>query len=159
MRVRSTARLISVCIERDDVHACALACCATNRSRACYFCATAEKRAPSSPPSNRTSNQISHLSIAAKKACDSHMWFLCLVSSLRLYPCNEREFPTTRERGFVLPCRSGMLPVRCLFFLSRPSARQRHALPSPAAPHTHADLSPPVSYTHLRAHETRHDLV
>ena len=77
-----------------------------------------------------------------KRAKAIYMWFLCLVSSLRLNPYNAREFHTTRERGFVLPCRSGMLPVRCLFFLSRPSPRQRHALPPPAAPHTHADLSP-----------------
>ena len=140
MRVRSTARLISVCIERDDEHACALACCAINRSRACYFCATARRRAPSSPPSNRTSNQISRLSIAAKKACDSHTWFLRLVSFLQLYPYNERELVPYDERERVRVAVPGRC-VRCLFFLSRPPPRQRHALPPPAAPQTHADLS------------------
>ena len=113
-----------------------------SRSRACYFCATAERRAPSSPPSNRTSNQISHLSIAAEKACESHMWFLCLVSSLQLlYPYNEREFPTTRGRE-GLCCRAGAACSQCAAFFFYRVHRHDRGTPSPLQQHhTHMQTS------------------
>lgn len=114
--------------------------CVPNRS-SLLFCTT-ERRAPSSPPCKHH-QPLSHPSIAAKKACESHR--LCgSCACVRLSGC----IPTARE-GSVASCLIGMrftlvfalcarpffFAILCITTQSTPSSLQE----SSSTPDTHAD--------------------